>query len=82
MCRESRLLLLTPFSPFAPVDEEDPSDEYCGSGSHGDDDASCGKEGPRMSLTNQVLQPDCRPVLEFGIVSGSPFCQFCNYVLS
>lgn len=57
-------------SPFAPVDEDDSSDAYCGDGSL-DDDESCGKEGPRMSLTNQVLQPDCRPVLEFGIKPGT-----------
>ena len=39
----------------------------------GEDGESSLKEVEGMTRTGQVLHPDCRPALEFGIVSPSPF---------
>ncbi len=53
-------------SPFAPLDEDPPS-----SPPPGDDEATSLKSaGGDMTLVSQVVHPDCRPVLEFDMVSG------------
>ena len=55
-------------SPFAPMDEDSTTE-----GATGEDGESSLKEVEGMTLIGQVLHPDCRPALEFGIVSPSPF---------
>ena len=54
-----KVLLL--HSPFAPLDENP-------SAAGRDEGAPPHKDDEGMTLVNQVVHPDCRPVLEFGIV--------------
>ena len=65
-------------SPFAPTNEgsgvEDEELEVeaegASNGHHGSKAAALGGIKGRMNLLDQVLHPDCRPVLEFSLVSG------------
>ena len=76
------IILISPLtsSPFAPTNEgsgvEDEDEEVeteaegASGGHHGSKAAAPGGIKGRMNLLDQVLHPDCRPVLEFSLVSG------------
>ena len=55
------------YSPFAPVSDD--AGKAFSSIYEADSEEPCEKEGPAMTLVDQVVHADCRPVLEFGMVS-------------
>ena len=54
-------------SPFAPLDENT-SRTGANLGGDNDDLPALKQDGGDMTLVNQVVHPDCRPVLEFDMV--------------
>ena len=63
------ILCYIPNSPFAPLDNAPLT--------AGMDEPAL-KEEEGLTLVGQVVHPDCRPVLEFGIVCQKKKCHFGN----
>lgn len=68
-------VLIYSLSPFAPTNEGRDADEDlesdASSGYHGNEVAAPGGVKGHMNLLDQVLHSDCKPVLEFSLVSIS-----------
>ena len=83
---ESVLLQMQYFiscSPFAPVSDD--GGKASSSTYEADSEEPCEKEGAAMTLVDQVVHADCRPVLEFGMVGrqllSNKYKDFTNQVL-
>lgn len=67
-------VLIYSLSPFAPTNEGRGTDDLesdASSGYHGNEVAAPGGVKGHMNLLDQVLHLDCKPVLEFSLVSIS-----------
>ncbi len=63
----------SPYSPFAPLDDEAPPSPPASD----EDPPGLKAAGGDMTLVSQVVHPDCRPVLEFDMVRRLCACVNC-----